>query len=299
MKKILLIMAMLTVLLTTGCSKNEKVEDNNVQDNQSNQQQEELVNTDKVLNMSFEERVADFYRKKEEIVGDKLRQDYSNVRLNKIDEHYEIVADLVGYVKIDDRILENAIDEIKNNALESMEIEATNGDRLIIYSKRPQEINSMIDNYYSDDWRSAKNENDWLNAEGIPMYVRRLDVSNLKNEDLNVMISKRDGEYYLQYRTLAEAVADWHYIVSVNEKDAVKIELLPTDKILLVTYDYYSGSPNDEELDSITVEEYYNSSPSIIKDGLTIDISNMSVGGYPGLDIRNGFVCVISKYCGN
>ena len=77
MKKILIVVTILLIMLMTGCSKNEKIEGNNVLDNQNNEQQE-IVNHE--LNKSFEERTKEFIELKANLESDELHRKFANVR---------------------------------------------------------------------------------------------------------------------------------------------------------------------------------------------------------------------------
>lgn len=167
-----------------------------------------------VENISFDVRTESFFTKKEEIKGDRLRQEFSNIRLAKVGNYYELKADLVGDVKIDTDVLENAIKEIETKKLEKIEIKTTSGEAIVIYGRKPQEIIDWhesvkndpfyeeqglkfeelgVPTYEDSDWLSAKSDDEWLNSEGIPMYVKP------DFEEWGVLKKEDDG-YYLEGR---------------------------------------------------------------------------------------------------
>lgn len=272
-------------------------------------------NEDNEKNISFDERTANFFAKKEEIKGDRLRKEFSNIRLTKVDNYYELKADLIGDVKIETSILENAMKEIETKKLEEIKVNTSNGEEVVIFGQKPQSIiewhESVKNDPYFDlnfdetgvptyddlDWISAKNDDEWLNAEGVPMYVSY----NGKYEGGWVILQKEEDGYYLYGRELAGRIAMWS-LSTINEKDSISIKLLPEDKIVLGIHDFYGNLPDDYEEKSLTVEEYYNLSPKdgknyITEDELSINISNMSDSNYydSGLEIKDGIIRVVAR----
>jgi len=266
--------------------------------------------------MDFLERTKSFFNKQEEIKGDRLREEFSNIRLVKKDKNYELKADLLGDVKIETEILEKAVKEITENKLEELEIQTVNGESVIIYSKKPQEIIELhervknsddyefdfnevgVPTYYDEDWIAAKDENEWLNADGNPMYVK---YNGEFYKEYFAALKKEEDGYYLLGRELAGMGDIWN-LVTVNEKNSVNIKLLPTDKIILDINDFYHNLPDDFKAKELTVEEYYNLSPKdgstkIIEDNLAINISSMSGSNYYGigLEIKDGAIHVIAR----
>lgn len=275
-------------------------------------------NIEKLKNY-FDERVESFYSKNEEISGDRLKSDFNNVRLTKVDNYYELKADLLGDAKIENSILENAINEIKEKNLEQKEIETVNGEKIVIYSSKPQEIIDLhesvknesdyafefnevgIPTYYDDDWLAAENNEEWLNKDGIPMYVL---YNGMYYSDYWALMKKESDGYYLYGRELPGRDDIWN-IVTVNEKDAISMDLLAEDKIVLNTDNFYSNTSNDIESTTLTVKEYYNLSPKdgtsyITENGLHINASNMSEANIfsIGLDVSDEAIHVVAKYVG-
>lgn len=309
-RNIVVLVIVLSISLSLlGCSKNDNV---NLPQNENNEQQE-TNNIDNIANMSFEERTKDFFDKKDEIKDDNLRTDFANVRLNKVNNHYEIVADLIGDVKIDTDVMDEAIEKIKDEKLEKLEIKTVSNETLVIYSKRPEEtktyakdmpkedgfeyeVNELgyvnLGTYDDEDWFMAKSDEEWLNQSGLPMYI--LYEGSLQEKW--PLLRKAEDGYYLYARNLAGAV-DISRMITVNEKNAVRINVLPTEKIVLDINDFYGNLPEDYEFKVMTVEEYYNSSPTVLEDNLKINASNMSEANYfsIGLDIKDGMIHVISR----
>ena len=272
----------------------------------------EVIDLNKI---DFLERTSAFFNKQEEINGDRLRQEFSNISLVKKDKNYELKADLVGDVKIDTVILENAMKEIETKKLEKVEIKTTSEETVVIYGRKPQEIidwHESIKNdpeveqsfaltgvptYDDTDWISAKNDDEWLNAEGVPMYV----LYDGKYDGGWVIIQKEDDGYYLYGRELAGRDTMW-LLQTINEKDAISLTLLADDKIILDINDFYGNLPDDFKAKELTVEEYYNFSPKdgttkIIEDNLAINISNMSDSNYYdiGLEIKDEAIHIIAR----
>ncbi len=266
----------------------------------------------------FLERTTSFFSKREEIKGDRLRQEFSNIRLVKKDKNYELKADLLGDVKIDATILENAMKEIETKKLEKIEIKTTSEETAVIYGRKPQEIIEWhesvkndpeveqsfaltgVPTYDDEDWISAKSDDEWLNAKGVPMYV----WYDGKYDSGWVIIQKEGDGYYLHGRELAGRDNMWLH-QTINEKDAISLSLLADDKIVLDINNFYGNLPDDFKAKELTVEEYYNLSPKdgttkIIEDNLAINISNMSDSNYydNGLEIKDEAIHVIARYDG-
>ena len=280
-----------------------------------------------VQNISFDERTANFFEKQEEIKGDILRKEFNNIRLTKVDNYYELKADLIGALKIETQTLENAIKQIKNDKLEKLEIKTTSGEIVTIYSSKPKEIidwheNEKNSSFYNEneldfyesgvllyddaDWLDAESNEEWLDKNGVPMYVTTEDYYGQPW----VRVSKQKDGYYLITRDALEfsmignldtetGLAPIHGIV---EKDAITIKLLANDKIVLDINDFYGNLPDDFKPHILTVEEYYNLSPKdgtayTTEDNLAINISNMSDSNYYdiGLEIKDGMIYVVAR----
>lgn len=261
----------------------------------------------------FEERTEAFFLKKKEISGDPLRREFANIKLNKVDNHYEIVADLIGDVKVNTDIMDEAIQKIKDESLEKLEIETVNNEKLIIYSQRPSDVPTFyakdvveendfvfavnelgyinIPAYDDDDWFLAKSDDEWLNQEGIPMYV----FYEGGKDECWPLIEKADDGYYLCGRNLAGRAGTWR-LTTTNEKNAINIKLLSSDKIAL-SGGYLGYLIEDDECKIITVEEYFNISPTTLEDNLIVNASNMSEANYysAGLDISDEIIYVVSR----
>ncbi len=292
----------------TQTIKNENIEEKNVQNNE----QQEVE--DKDYNKSFEERTKAFFEKKEELKDNRQKKDFANVRLNKIDNHYEIVADIIGNVKIESDTLKNAIKEIQDNKLDKLEIETSNNKTVIIYSSRPEEtkytpkdiedeylkkhVNSLgyvhIPVYDDDDWFKATSDNEWLDEKGIPMYV---DASSIGGEaDKWAALKKDDDGYYIYSRHGAGRTVPFS-MLDTTEIDAVRIILASQEKIVLSINDFYGSLPEDYQFKEVTVDEYFKMSPITLKDNLRINASNMSEANYYniGLEVRDGKIYVIAR----
>ncbi len=290
MKKVLLVMAIIAVLMMVGCDNNSSVDNDVEQNDISNQQQEEMVNND--LNKSFEERTEVYFKQLQQNSGDRTRQDYANVRLTKTDNNsYELVADLKGMIRFGKNKIDDLIKEIQDNKLEKKEFALFNGDKIIVYSSKPDFV--VIDNgLYDDDWKQAK-DGDWLDENGIPMFIE-LNHAEIDYHSPIYLRIEDDGYYYPRYRSLAGVVMDSFEVTTITEKDAIKIPLLADDIISLDYYDFYGDYPEKEPVE-ISVEEYYNSSPTTIDEDLRIDINNMSEFGF---EIKDNVIHVIGCYYG-
>ena len=234
MKKILLVIAMLAVLMMTGCNKEVKTEVNTEQNNNS-QQPEVVTNNDE--NKSFEERTKEFAELKAKLENDELHRQFANVRLSKIDNHYEIVADLVGNVFISKEDLDSAVKKIENEKLEKLDVEVSNGMTITIYSKRPDETKTRLENIENDtgfdyevnqlgyinvptyddmDWFNAKSDSEWLDEEGLPMYI---DASSLGDYEHWAKLYKDDKDNYFLYGREDAGRTEPYKLTAVTEKN--------------------------------------------------------------------------------
>ncbi len=285
MKKILLVIAMLAVLMMTGCNKEVKTEVNTEQNNNS-QQQEVEINND--TNKSFEERTELYYDQLQQNSGDRTKQSYCNVRLTKMDSgNYELVADLSGMIRFERKEIDAIIKDIKDNNLENKEISLLNGDKIIVYSSKPDFV-KINKGFYDDDWEQAK-DGEWLDDNDLPMYIELSHVNIDYHSPIFLRIED-DGYYYPRYGSMAGVVTDSYAVTTVNEKDAIRIPLLSGDKISVEYDDFYGDYPEKKPVE-ITVEEYYNSSPTTINEDLRIDVNDMSFES--GFEIKDSVIHVI------
>ena len=312
----LLVVAMVAILMMTGCNKNE----------QENLQQE-IAND--VLVESFEERTKEFVELKNSIEDDELQRDFANVRLEKVNDQYEITADLVGKVFISKEDLDNAIQKIKDEKLEKLDVKISNDMMVTIYASRPDDTKTRLEDVKDDDgfdyqvnslgyvdlptyddadWFKAKSDDEWLDENGIPMYI---DASILGNEDRWAKIYTdeidNNGNYFLCGRALAGRTGPYG-LIGVTDKDIITISLNAEDKIALDIGDYTGTSDSDYTPEEITVKDYYEKSPTTIDikiDGdwertLYIDRENMSKSNSYniGLDVKDGKIFVFADYVG-
>jgi len=304
MKKLGLILVLAVLLSACGADNEVKEYD---KENQINLQASE---TD-ILNMSFEKRTASFLDKKEEFSQSDSKNEFANIRLAKVDGYYELKADLIGEAIIEANILDNALKEIKANNLDQIAVNVGK-EKAIIYSRKPQEITDWhekvkkqleeqefaedfsvtgIPTYDDGDWISAKNNEEWLDSNGIPMYVSL--------RDFWVRLTKEDEGYHLYDRGLIPGIA------VIKESNAICIKLLGEDKISLDSSNYFGYITKDYESKVVTVEEYYNISLKNgadyrTSDGFYINIDNMSGANdwNSGLNISDGMIHVSAKYDG-
>lgn len=279
MKKLLLIVSMLAILLMTGCNKNDNTENNEEQNSTNNQQYEEVVDND--TNKSFEDRTKVYREQLLQNNGDRTKQSYANVRLTKTDsDNYELIADLEGMIRFDKKELDDLVREIKDNNLENKEIPLLTGDKIIIYSSKPDFV-KIESGWYDDDWKQAKDD-EWLDDNDIPMFIE-FNRTEIDYHSPIILRIEDDGYYYPRYRSYAGVIDDLFEVTTITEKDAIKISLLPDDIISLDYYDFYGNYPEKKPVE-ITVEEYYNTSPTTIDEDLKIDINDMSEFGFEIID---------------
>ena len=96
MKKIMLLVCIISVLALTACGPKDKTNENNLPDNQSGENisnddsgSEVIINDDaEIFKMSFEDRTKSFFDKKDEISGDRMKNDFNVIRLTKVGNHY-------------------------------------------------------------------------------------------------------------------------------------------------------------------------------------------------------------------
>ncbi len=348
MKKILLI-SIISALFLTACGPKDAGNTNGSQDNESGENNVAGENiTDvmtgddtEIFKMSFEDRTKSFFDKKDEISGDRMKNDFNVIRLTKVGNHYELRANIIGDAKIGLKALEAGMNQVADKTLPSVDLELDNGDLLTIYGSRPQEIVEIYNEldakrkwrqvyldilaFEDSDWSRTMEKSVWINSDGVPMYT----YFNGEYGEGWARLQYVEGDgYYLIGRDLANRTNEW-YFQTVNEKDALCINLLPDDKIVLDIYDALgvpdevlyaevsgdisgdkSGDGSGEsvkvyEPKTLTVEEYYNLSINNgyeyrTEDGYFINITNMSDDniGDIGLDIKDGEIHVIGKYVG-
>ncbi len=237
---------------------------------------------------SFEERTKEYFTQLSENSGDRTKQSYANVRLLKLDNgNYELVADLEGMIRFEKEGLDNLIKEITDNNLKKKEIPLLNGDKIIIHSVKPDFV-VINQGYYDEDWEKAS-DGEWLDENNLPMFVELYHTDYDYHSPIYLRIED-DGYYYPRYRSIAGVTIDSFAVSTVNEKDAIRIALLPDDKISLDYDDFYGDHPDKKSVE-ITVEEYYNISPTTIDEDLDVDVNDMSKEF--GFEIKDNMIHVI------
>jgi hypothetical protein len=253
MKKIILLISIISVLFLTACgpknventngSLNNEVGENNI----SGENSTDVMNGDdaEVFKMSFDERTKPYFDKKDATSGDRMKKEFNEIRLTKVDNHYELRANMIGDARIGLKALEAGMNQVADKTLPSIDIELENGDFLTLYGSRPQEIVEIykeldakrkwrqeyldIPTFDDSDWSRTNKKSVWINKDGVPMYT----YFNGEHGSGWARLQYIEGEgYYLMGRDTASRIDDW-YFQTVNEVDAICIKLLPDDKIVL------------------------------------------------------------------
>ena len=148
MKKIILLISIISVLFLTACgpknventngSLNNEVGENNI----SGENSTDVMNGDdaEVFKMSFDERTKPYFDKKDATSGDRMKKEFNEIRLTKVDNHYELRANMIGDARIGLKALEAGMNQVADKTLPSIDIELENGDFLTLYGSIPQEI---------------------------------------------------------------------------------------------------------------------------------------------------------------
>lgn len=253
MKKKLLILAMIAVLMMSGCTKNEKVENNLDQNLNNSQQQDVAVNNE--TNISLEERihkVQDYINEFDSKYGN---VDYingeryiSNAKLNKDGNNYTMTISFVSPKLFDKKEIDNAVLEAQKNGT-----------------------------YKFNDYTFYKDLDSFLNYYEGSTYKDIVD-NFVTNELKNGSVFVTSGYSALFFKPTANN-SDKYMLVYVGiPNGAVETERDETEiSIQLVANDIIEMYNLDDDSSNVlyTVEEYYNKS---------INNERLLIGNYGGED---------------
>lgn len=300
MKKNKLIIGLFSIILVVSLT---ACQPNNLENENNDKNVENIETSDsKVLDQSFEERTANFVKFKKDksnTVNDEAFLNYfyaenwiRNVSLTKVDNHYELKADIYNPTVFSKEDLAKAIEKCKDENLKSIEF-----NNYTIYLTEEDLLDEFEpDSFYRNLIKNKieDNGNILINSENIPLLI-------LNSEDKLfelVVSSKDDTKYYLSPMDRAGFVSGTIEMGDIN-KDAININLLKDDIICIELTD------GGEILTTVTVEEYYNNSMANKKEfdsdgnyAYTYDIKNMSIDTawygewIDALDIKDGKIFV-------
>ncbi|MBQ6860306.1 MAG: hypothetical protein IJO08_01505 [Clostridia bacterium] len=309
MKKIMLLVCIISVLVLTACGPKDKTNENNLPDNQSGENisnddsgSEVIINDDsEIFKMSFEERTKPYFNKKEATSGDRMLKDFNVVKLTKVDNHYELRASMIGDARIGIKALEMGMNQIADQTVPEIDLELENGDIVTLYSIRPEEIIEQykvidakrrwdrdpfdIPAFDDDDWAATRNKKKWMNSDGLPMYAY---FDGMYGEGWARLEYVEEQGYYLKARNVASKTEAW-YFQSTNEIDTLCIKLLPSDKIVLDIYDALGVS---DEILYENVSGDFSGDISGDGSGEAIKVyepKTLTVEEYYNLSINNGY----------
>lgn len=285
MKKILLVLAIISMITLTGCSKENKenIPNGNVQ----------------VSNESFEKRTGEFVKfKNEKYTGnDFLGYVYAedlikNVKLEKVEDEYFLKLDIANPISFSKEEIQNKVEQMKNENLKSVQL-----GEYTIY----RDENTLLENVKNENYEEViKNEilfsgQQLINYENVPAIVLR------GGAPYKVMRSREMTEKYILAEMMA-AGATGFIVMDDIQSNAIKIKLLSNDIICITQLDGVGENVDTK----VTVEEYYNNalSNTIEENGYIYDINNMSTSsGWHGdymdaLEIRNGEIQLFYREAG-
>ena len=299
---IILIICATVVFLLTSKNNTFNSNDESINETESGENQpydvENSENNESIIetNNSFEERTKVYFEQLQDNSGDRTKLEYANVRLNKKDDNnYELVADIKGMKRFSKEEIQNWIKEIEDNELDKLEIPILNNDKvMIVYSLKPDFV--KLNYGYDDDWKKAQ-DGEWLDEDGIPMFLDWRETSNvgLENDDNHsydnpvFLRQEDDGYYYPRYRHGANVINDYFAVITLNAKDVISIILYPDD---IIHIEHYGDFLDPIEM---TVKEYYDASPSVVDNDISIDANDMSVFGF---GIKDNAIYVTGCYNG-
>ena len=228
MKKILLVIAMLSILLMTGCNQNENIESNNVQENQNNEQQE-VVGTD--LNKSFEERTkeaSDWMNQGDSYGIEKLghcskEHFVSNASMEKKDNYY-VMKLQISSSKIYEK---SEIEELANIAKENTTETNT------LFDGDDEAVKALTEMY-----ENRKNDSSVVFIDGFTEYQITPNDSTKCCANQMQFAGGYDG-----------------FMITEIEKE-IDVVLLPNDKMVIIPTGIFELE-TDLKGKEITVDEFY------------------------------------------
>ena len=270
MKKILLILSIMSILFLVGCNSDEKIKNNDLSGESVENQ--DVKNNVENLATSFQKRTEEFDKIKKEIKESLVmtengtefaEKDIGDIVLEKVNDNYILDISVVTAISFEKSEIDAVIKNMEDNNLETAKL----GDFTI--SKKPsEELKKRLDFMKENDivgieleiWEKYSDTN-WLNENGVPVYIQN-DMYDGKDY-LWALEKNEDASSNKYYMLRIEPVGQdgLYRVLDYSNSSHVRIELLPNDKINFK--DYGDESEDDYEIDlkhevNATVEEYFN-----------------------------------------
>ena len=281
-KPIIGIILLTMIFGLVACKKNEVINDDLSGD--ANNQQQEIVESIDVLNMTFEERTAELFNWQEKKKNLQYKEYYydnviENISLEKVENYYLLRADVLHPVTFTKAQIDAVVNEMENNKLETAKL----GD-YTVYRTLPSDA-------YGKVYEEISNGN-WLSENGNPCFIK----SNQEDWGMWVNLEKKDDsedEYVLYYYAMAGAFEKFIEL-SDETSDKIEIKLLSNDKIAVLE----GGSPiyREEPYEVLTVQEYYDRAliGDTTNESVRYNINDMSETTLydDELTLENGVICI-------
>lgn len=284
MKKLLLMLAIVSMITLVGCKNNgESIKNNNIQ----------------ISNESLEKRMTEVTKlknekyKNNEFLGYIYAEDLiKNVKLEKADDEYYLKLDIANPTSFSKEEIQNKVKQMKNENLKSVQL----GEYTIYRDEK-----TLLDNLKYEEYKEIISDEIFFNGEALINYDNVPVIIVKDGLPYKLTYSRKSAENYIVMELMAAGASGFTVMENI-QIDGIKIKLFADDVICITQLDGAGDNPDIK----VTVEEYYNNALAnkIEENGYAYNIDGMSTSsGWHGdymdaLEIRNGEIQLFYRETG-